>query len=618
MLSSPAWPTGSSTRSSYSSSCELDASKLTVDCNFLELLAGDLTISESIFMSKAMTAGRPFADLAAPDSGASASFQRSLLPYRAGHQQQPPSMSTTLLPSFVEEEAGLYVEDLDSDGRLGIKNRYLNSSNVPSTAMVPHLTITRQQSVATAATSDSGRCSSVFSHNTHSPTFPALSYSSNREGSSHGTWYEDDPDSPQDGPASSVFTARTSLSDTHQPVLDPGNYGDMIEPSKPTVDRTGPAQATAEVHFPGSCRGTRSRPHTPPNQPHLEKARIVEISPVARGPKRTSSLEWDRYRTEPLSVTSQSRGVAVPARVTEELGQGGGIPKEDIQFTVPIIETANGRIVIDASAPPPIAFASRDQARHRLHARPSSSMAIRENEILDDGDEPSARAYQKALTGKPSLPDLRRWVEASAETLASPQRSTPYTSSAHGIPLPPEVIESLRVSISCFPETMLLTSSLSIETMRAYSKKDLTIPHKAASLLGMNDPVSAAAAAAALRAAPPPPSSSVLSRAGRRDRNALSELFVPTASGGGGGGGGSGFGSGLVRSMTNNSRARSGTGGSSSGFSRGGTGYGAHGAGGGGVCQEGGSGPAAVAGEVLLAGLGRCVNLLVAAMRREG
>jgi hypothetical protein len=32
-------------------------------------------------------------------------------------------------------------------------------------------------------------------------------------------------------------------------------------------------------------------------------------------------------------------------------------------------------------------------------------------------------------------------------------------------------MESLRVSISCFPETMLLTSSLSIETIRTYSKK---------------------------------------------------------------------------------------------------------------------------------------------------
>lgn len=40
-----------------------------------------------------------------------------------------------------------------------------------------------------------------------------------------------------------------------------------------------------------------------------------------------------------------------------------------------------------------------------------------------------------------------------------------------GIPLSPEVIENLRVSVSGFPDTMLLTSSLSIETIRSYAKK---------------------------------------------------------------------------------------------------------------------------------------------------
>ncbi|KAH6854884.1 hypothetical protein B0I37DRAFT_422754 [Chaetomium sp. MPI-CAGE-AT-0009] len=738
MLSSSAWPTASITRSSYSSTCELDASKLTVDCSFPELLARDLTTSENIFMSKAMTAGCPFAGLAAPDSVASASFQRPLLSYRAGHQQQPPSMGTSLLHSFVEEEAGFYAEDLDGDRRLGIENRYLDSSNVPSTGMVPHLTITRKQSVATAATSDSGRCSSLFSHNTHSPTFAILSScSSHRESSSHGTWYEDDPGSPQYGPASSVFTARSSISDAYQPALDHGNYGDMIEPSKPTADRTGPAQATAEVHFPGSCRGTHARRHTPTNQPRLEKPRIVDISPVSTGLKRISSLKWDRYRAEPPSAASQSRAVAVPAKVIEEHRQGEGIPNEDIRFSVPILETANGRTVIDASAPPPIAFASRDQARHRLTARSSSSMTVDENEILHDGEGPSARAYEKALRGKPSLPDLRRWVEANAETLASPERSTPYTPNAHGIPLPPEVVESLRVSISCFPETMLLTSSLSIETIRAYSRKvkhrpdlddyhprspdsdpiysrashsprppkrwnmswlsqarrgsnhiqpphasslpgntqlpspgmsnlslatptpptpawapiknifpsatdhlcdtlyahllaynyltclvppipatptaasthdtttarsDLSIPHKAASLLGMNDTVSAATA----YRSPPPSRRSVLSHGRRAGGYTLNEPFAPTAAAASAGG------YGLVRSTT---------GGSSSGLSRGGTSHGFRAGGGAvGAWQEGGAGgpTAAVGPETLLVGLGRCVNMLVATMRREG
>ncbi|KAH6628300.1 hypothetical protein F5144DRAFT_654509 [Chaetomium tenue] len=474
MLSPSAWPTASSTRSSYSSSCELDASKLMVDCSFPELLARDLTTSENIFTSKAMTAGCPFAGLAAPDSVTSASFQRPLLPSRAGHQQQPPGVDKSLLHPFViDEEEGLYVEDLDGDERFGMKDTFLDSSNVHSTGMVPHLTLTRQQSVATAATSDSGRCSSVFSHNAHSPTFPVLSScSSNRGGSSHGTWYEDDPGSPQNGPASSVFTARTSISDPRQPALDLGNYDDMIEPPTPTDDQKGLALATTEVHSPGSFHGTRSRPSTPIRQPHPEKARIVDIPPLSTGLKRTSSRKWDRQRPGSPSVASLSWEMTVPVGVTEEHRQGERIPG-NTRPSVPMLETANGRTVIDASAPPPIAFASRDQALHRFNARPLSSMAIDENEVFEDGEEPSAMAYAKELTKakKPSLPDLRRWVEATTETFASSQKSTSYTPSAPGIPLPPEVIESLRVSIACFPETMLLTSSLSIETIRAYSKK---------------------------------------------------------------------------------------------------------------------------------------------------
>ncbi|KAL2129280.1 hypothetical protein VTI74DRAFT_5881 [Chaetomium olivicolor] len=99
---------------------------------------------------------------------------------------------------------------------------------------------------------------------------------------------------------------------------------------------------------------------------------------------------------------------------------------------------------------------------------------------VHDGQGHGAKAYAEVLAEvrQPSLADLRRWIEASAETLAPSQTAIPYAPNAPspGIPLPPEVVESLRVSISCFPETMLLTSSLSIETIRTYSKK---VKHRA-------------------------------------------------------------------------------------------------------------------------------------------
>ncbi|KAK4041969.1 hypothetical protein C8A01DRAFT_14359, partial [Parachaetomium inaequale] len=484
MSFSSAWSTASATSSSYAPSWEMDAGELMLDCTFPELLVRDLATSEDSFTSKAMTAGSPCAGLAAPGVGASPSFQRPLLPYRESHRRQPPpDRDTPLLPSFVTEEASSCVDELDDDRQLGIKKERPGSSNVTSIiGMVPHSVRTRQQSVATAATSDSGRCSSLFSHNTLPPTSPVISpCSSKGERSPHGTWFEDEPDSPQDGPGSSVFTARTSISDPHQPVLDLSNDDEMAEPRKPTTGRTGFTPAAAEAFFPGGGYGTHSRPHTPASQRHLEKPRIVDIPPVAMGPKRTSSLKWSSYGADSASIASEPG--AVPVRMVERHRQAGlwDMPKEpQPQHGVPILETANGRTVIDASAPPPIAFASRDQALHHARARPLSPVAVDESEIVDSGEEAGTRAYAEALTEarKPSLADLRRWVDASAETLNSSHKSAAYTPSvpSPGIPLPPEVVESLRVSISCFPETMLLTSSLSIETIRAYSKK---VKHRA-------------------------------------------------------------------------------------------------------------------------------------------
>lgn len=140
------------------------------------------------------------------------------------------------------------------------------------------------------------------------------------------------------------------------------------------------------------------------------------------------------------------------------------------------LSTPNGRTVIDVSGPPPLrGSTSRSQHFHRGRTRSRDQSSLDGNQLFSDGELPNARAYSANLPDnqKPSLADLRSWVDASVETLSTPPTPAPFSPGvpAAGIPLPPEVIESLRVSISCFPETMLLTSSLSIETIRAYSKK---------------------------------------------------------------------------------------------------------------------------------------------------
>lgn len=66
------------------------------------------------------------------------------------------------------------------------------------------------------------------------------------------------------------------------------------------------------------------------------------------------------------------------------------------------------------------------------------------------------------------LPSVQMCLNGSAQHFSLPFQSDEL---ARVVPLPPDVIETLRVSTACFPETMLLSSSLTIETIRAYSRK---------------------------------------------------------------------------------------------------------------------------------------------------
>lgn len=72
---------------------------------------------------------------------------------------------------------------------------------------------------------------------------------------------------------------------------------------------------------------------------------------------------------------------------------------------------------------------------------------------------------------RPPMPsNIQTWIETSQDAATKPDDQPP------GIPLPPDVVDNLRISIACFPDTTLLTSSLSIETIRSYSRKVKTCP----------------------------------------------------------------------------------------------------------------------------------------------
>ncbi|KHO01310.1 uncharacterized protein MAM_00311 [Metarhizium album ARSEF 1941] len=79
---------------------------------------------------------------------------------------------------------------------------------------------------------------------------------------------------------------------------------------------------------------------------------------------------------------------------------------------------------------------------------------------------------QADLVRPPTLPEplqtVQSWLNSSLQPYPWASKSD---EAARAVPLPPDAIETLRVSVVCFPETMLLTSSLTVETIRSYAKK---------------------------------------------------------------------------------------------------------------------------------------------------
>lgn len=132
----------------------------------------------------------------------------------------------------------------------------------------------------------------------------------------------------------------------------------------------------------------------------------------------------------------------------------------------------------------------QQQQQQQQHSRASTSHVQEAFYEDDEQDEDEARdvvaADIKALTARPRTTH-KDTTPAASSTAATPssqyelqkalQEAQPVPlqffsqPGTVGIPLPREVVDTLRVSVSCFPETMLSLSSFSIQTIRSYSRK---------------------------------------------------------------------------------------------------------------------------------------------------
>ncbi|UNI13631.1 hypothetical protein JDV02_000356 [Purpureocillium takamizusanense] len=79
----------------------------------------------------------------------------------------------------------------------------------------------------------------------------------------------------------------------------------------------------------------------------------------------------------------------------------------------------------------------------------------------------SETAFARPPSPRPALRSVQSWLNSSLQ----PCPRVFNDDMSRVVPLPPDAMETLRVSIACFPETMLLSSSLTIDTIRTYSRK---------------------------------------------------------------------------------------------------------------------------------------------------
>ncbi|KAK4659963.1 hypothetical protein QC762_114950 [Podospora pseudocomata] len=425
----PTDPMDSSTTSNAESICssastnEMDLihNEPLADCNFPEMLVRDLETSEVVFRTKSMTAGCP-----------SAAFATSS-----------------------EDEHG-------DEEHAGGRSESTDSLSMASSGMDPPPSIrVRGHSVTTAATSVSGRRSSSFSQKAHSQSSPSTPPSSPAMAQNHhGTWFDADGEgdatisSRIQGPSQDV----QSLTGGHSSDINSFSYNDGMKRHTEAI----------AYHLRPNSPNSYERPCTPSNQISQlvrERPRLVNIPPTAI-PKRKSSLNRGHVRTMSGSSVAPSNH-----EILRRTSVGQLAPSASMQVLGP----RNGERYGESSRPP---SRGRDGNGH-VHARRSNGAFfpdnLSENVFLDDDEEIRATGvYDQPVQTKPHTHSLNgRTSGGPATDIQEIQRithsKTSYTTL--GIPLPPDVLEVLRVSVSCFPETMLTTSSLTVDNIRTYSRK---------------------------------------------------------------------------------------------------------------------------------------------------
>lgn len=425
-----------SSNASHSSTEEKMGNK--VDGYFPEVLAKDLERSSFVFEARSMTAGRPTAGLSVENkdvkqpwpcrtvnssyNGASGPVQ-SLLPIQESNCSMsfvnPPCESRFDETSSEEEDSMMDDELLRA---LGERPTSFNGQSI-TTAATSLLLSSRGPSPKNSPACADQRTHSWVEADSDDDDEPELHMEDVEQNLAA---LSPRPPTPPESESSSGCGPDSQ--ELHQPLHQSPTHRKKMHRKSHSVSGTAlvsPQGKRRSVHYGPSTRQQPLEAPASPFQERPDKGGPGALSPVVR--RRASSLHT------PTTWKTSHR-----IRISHGRGDSQG-SKKSIAATDP---TYMGDVDTATDEEQPSQNAAASKSRNRVFIRPSPP--------------PSP------------MPTVESWLH---ETTLQYAAQCPGDELAKAVPLPPDVVETLRVSVACFPETMLLSSSLTVETIRNYSKK---------------------------------------------------------------------------------------------------------------------------------------------------
>ncbi|OHE99806.1 hypothetical protein CORC01_04942 [Colletotrichum orchidophilum] len=461
-----------------------EAAEPTMDCNLPELLAQDLEFSALIFAAKNMTAGAPSPALASDEDDWHDTAEP---PTVLGAPCHPNGVAQFQPLGAIDEKSsasGASDHDISDAASSSSGDSFSMAGGdldgEDDAAESPHI---RQHSVLTTDTTISA--SSQPAAASSSSQKRVVSFGGEVDGSLE-SWMDFEPDAPADHPELGKSLVQSPVLTPIKPVRPLSRLGDRsINESPPRAKSANAAATTRRLSnpFEGYTRPTsRARSlHLDPTAaavtaaakdqnrhliPSINSLHSVDIAVPTRCSSLKHRVSFTDDARKAISTRSRSRSHASSRNVQPDHVVAQGTDRSSIISDLKE-ELEPWFRYIDAQDP-------QTPAPHHGLAPP---LLVTPRPTSCSGAGGSSRAFttptprprsQAQTRSRPtsSLSASYTWLEDPIDIPPPPSDDQ-----SRRIPLPPNVMESLRVSVTCFPETMLLCSSLSIETIRSYSRK---------------------------------------------------------------------------------------------------------------------------------------------------